>query len=640
MYPFLYGLLSYIFIFTSSADSIERHDINMTLASGATIEIPKGFRAEKMDASGDVFKIEDPEKVLKIFFVEAAGKDLSQVIDQAWQRVDPDFHDKIANKVEPPAPSGYDDYLLQTYGSDKENFIVQGKAKRKGDKVWVLLTAGPQSDILKRDAQLNSLFGSLKVPGMIEAHFPQKPLNSIANNTDALNQFITKGMKELGVPGLSIAIVEDDKIVFEKGYGVTELGEKEPVTPNTLMKIGSITKPLTTLLMAKLIEEGKFGWQTKAHDLYPNFKVGDVKLSATLDMEQLVSASSGLPREDFSISFNYHHVDPFQNLALIKPTTKIKETFQYNNQAIAVAGEIAAHVAEPDKQMNQAYIDLMTEKVFKPMGMNETTFTPKENYAFPHAISFTGDTKVLTLQEDEFTDFVKPAGGAWSSAHDLALFMITELKRGVNATGKRVFGEKNLMYRRTPQVQVTHNAYYGLGWFVIKYKGLTQISHGGATNGFVSNLRFFPEKQSGFVILTNSIMGASLNDAIGDKILELWFGSKEQSAEKLAFAVKQAKQKVEGFKGLSEPHPEQMKALLGKHENKQLGVFEIKNKDGIYILDTGAYNTKLMTSSGSKNEKPLVLMEPPFMGTLLIPLEEGSFKIVEEQHTYVFKKVE
>src|SRR3990167_7884724 len=637
MNKFLYVFLSYLFILTSPTFSMEDHHKSIvTMKSGATIEIPKGFHAEKLDQTGEVIKIADTEKTLTLFFVEAEGKDLSQDIAKVWKRVYPDFHAKIANKVESPAPSGYDDFLVKTYDSD-QGTMMQGKAERKGDKIWILLTAGPQPDVLKRDAQLNSLFGSLKVPGIVEDNLSQKTLNSITNNVDPLNKFITKGMKELGVPGLSIAIIENDKIVFEKGYGVTKLGKTEPITPETLMKIGSISKSMTTLLMAKLIEEGKFHWDTKARDLYPNFKVGDDKLSETLDMEELVSASTGLPREDSPMMFNYHRLDPFQQLAMIKPTTKNKETFQYNNQLYAVAGAISAHVAEPNKPMDQSFTNLMTEKVFKPMGMNATTFTPKENYAFPHATFITGDTQALTLRADEFTDFVKPAGGIWSNAHDMALYIITELQKGVNETGKRVFDEHNLIYRRTPHAQVIHNAYYGLGWIVLKYKGLTQIMHGGATGGFTSFLEFFPEKRCGFIILTNGISGSSLNAAIEAKILELWFGTNEKSSEKLAFAVKETKQQIEGLKGLAEPNPAWMKPFLGKHENKKLGVFEIKENKGIYTLDTGLYKTKLMEQTGSKGEKLLMFIEPPFLGKTLIPLKEGSFKVVDEQHTYVFK---
>lgn len=631
---------SIFFILMNAAFGMKNHNIkNINLKSGATIEISKEFHAEKMNESGEILKIEDPEKTLKIFFLETEGKDLSQAIDEAWKRVDPDFHYKIANKVESIAPTGFDDFLVQTYESDQENTMVQGKAERKGDKIWILLTAGPQPDMMKREAQLNSLFGSLKIPGMDEEDLSQKTLKSITQNIDKLDQFITKGMKELGVPGLSIAIVENDKIVLEKGYGVTKVGGKEPVTPHTLMKIGSITKSMTTLLMAKLIEEGKFKWGTRVRDLYPNFKVGDEKLSDTLTMEESVSASTGLPREDFSLSFNYHQLEPFQGLALIKPTTKNKETFQYNNQLFIAAGDIAAHVVAPDKPMDEAFKNLMMEKVFKPMGMTETRFTPQANYAFPHSSSLMGTPRALTLQEDEFTNFVNPAGGVWSNAHDMALYIITELKKGVNTTGERVFDEQNLMYRRNLQAQVIHNIYYGLGWFVINNKNLTQIGHGGATSGFASGLKFFPEERCGYVILTNSLTGAYLNDAIGDKILELWFGSKEKPSDKLAFAVKQLKQQAEGLKGLSELQPEQIIPLLGKHENKQLGVFEIKEKDGTYILDTGAYKTKLMTLSDSKGAKPLVLIEPPFVGKTLIPLNGDSFKVVEEQHTYVFKKV-
>src|SRR3990167_608557 len=211
------------------------------------------------------------------------------------------------------------------------------------------------------------------------------------------------------------------------------------------------------------------------------------------------------------------------------------------------------------------------------MGMHETGFKPTGKYAFPHAVAFNGDPQALTLQDDEWTDFTKPAGGIWSTAHDMALYIITELKGGINAEGKRVFDEHNLMYRRTPQVQIDHNAYYGLGWSISDYKGLTQISHAGATIAFSSWIKFIPEKKSGFVILTNRLNAIPLNKTIEHKIFELWFGTNERSSERLAFAAKQVKKEAEeGGKGLSEPNAEWMKPFLGKHENNKLGIFNIE----------------------------------------------------------------
>jgi CubicO group peptidase (beta-lactamase class C family) len=472
------------------------------------------------------------------------------------------------------------------------------------------------------------------------------------NNINELNHFIEQGMKELGVPGLSIAIIESDKIIFEKGYGVTKWGDHKPVTSHTLMKIGSITKSFTTLLMAKLIDEGKFDWNTKAHSLYPKFKVDDESLSKTLDMEQLVSANTGLPRTDFPMMFNYYQLSPFQQLALIKPTMKLKESYQYNNQLFSVAGYIAAHAAEPDKPMEQAFMDLMEKKVIEPIGMNETVFPigapgttlkPKGDYALPHSTSLDGTPYVLTLHDDQFTDFIKPDDNIWSNAHDMGLYIITELQKGINPEGKRVFGEKNLMNRRVPQIKVSYDAYYGLGWYIFKNKGLIDIEHPGQSNGFYSRLYFFPEKESGIVILTNNAnTGGQLIEAIKAKILELWFGAHEKSAEKLEFALKQEKLKIDGFKGLKELSADLMDPLLGKHKNKKLGVFEIKEDKGNYYLDVnnGIYKTQLMTLEGEKGEQSLVMVAPPFGGEMLVPSKDGSFKLIEEQNTYIFKKAE
>lgn len=613
---------------------------NITLKSGATLQVPEGCQVQWLDQDHQTIKLETPDKALDIFLLEIEGSDLKQAIEAGWKKVSPAFDKKISKIESPPAPAGYDDFVVHNYASNQGTFI-RASARRKNDMIWVFLRSGSETTVNKRSAQIFSFGGSLKAPGMILEDLSKKPRKSINENKDSFDHFITHGMGALDVPGLSIAIVEDGEIVFEKGYGVKKWGEQDKVNEHTLMKIGSISKSMTTLLMAKLVEEGKFNWHTKAQEIYPSFCVDDPILSKTLEMEQLASASTGLPRKDLPMILNYRERDVFQQLATTKPTTKVKETFQYNNQIVTAAGYIAAHAVYPKKLMDQAFEDLMFEKVFVPIGMTRTTFVPEENFAFPHSETIGGKVQLLTLEDDKSTDFAKPAGGIWSSAHDMGLYLITELKGGINATGKRIFEERNFKYRRAPQVRAGYNIDYGLGWSISKRKALTLIDHSGGTNGFGSLLGFYPEKQCGFVVLTNGVGGHSLNWAIQCKLLELWFDTNEKSSEMLDYDIQEREKNVAEFKEkLSEPPSEWIKPFLGKHRNDELGLFEIRQDQGDYILDIGICKTKLMIHEEKNGEKTLAWITPPYVGFSLVPSGGKSFKMVEDQHTYVFEKID
>lgn len=611
----------------------------ITLKSGATLQVPEGCQIQRIGNENQIIKLGTPDKAIDLFLLETEGSNLEQAIEAGWKKVSLTFDKKMSATIKPPAPPGYDDFVVQKYASDEETFI-QASARRKNDIIWVFLICGSKMIVNKRDAQIFSFIGSLKIPGMIEENLSLKPRKSIKENRDPFDHFITHGMGALNVPGLSIAIVEDGEIVFEKGYGVKKWGEQGKVDEHTLMKIASITKSMTTLLMAKLVEDGKFDWHTKAQEIYPSFRVDDAILSKTLEMEQLASASTGLPRKDLPIIFNYKGRDVFQQLATTKPTTKVKETFQYNNQMVGAAGYISAHAVYPKKSMDQAFCDVMAEKVFNPIGMTRTTFVPRENFAFPHSETLDRKIQLLTLEDDEGTDFDKPAGGIWSSAHDMGLYLITELKGGINSTGKRIFDEHNFKYRRAPQIRAGYDAEYGLGWGITKKKGLTQIGHDGGTSGFKSLLGFYPEKQCGFVILTNGFWGHFLTDVIRRKLLELWFDTDEKSSEMLKYNIQEMEKIVAEFKEkLSEPPSDLIKSFLGKHKNDELGIFEIRQDGGDYILDIGIYKTKLMIHEEKNGEKTLAWITPPYIGFSLIPSEGESFKMVEGQHTYVFKKI-
>ena len=130
--------------------------------------------------------------------------------------------------------------------------------------------------------------------------------------------------------------MQDGKVVFADGFGVRELGRGAKPDGDTLYMIASNTKALTTLMLAKLVDEGKLTWETPVTQLLPSFQLGDADTTSRVLVKHLICACTGLPRQDFEWLFQFEGVTPegaMETLATMKPTSKFGELFQYSNLA-------------------------------------------------------------------------------------------------------------------------------------------------------------------------------------------------------------------------------------------------------------------------------------------------------------------
>jgi hypothetical protein len=281
-----------------SGDAISRI---LTFKSGATVEVPFGFQAT---LNGNIVSLVEPDKQVDIFLIEHDRSELSNLIDSSWKSVVPNFDNKVDQTMSPPPPSGWDDYMVKLYIKNDNDKMAQAVAQGKDTKAWILFIRGDAGAIDKRSAQIMTFWTSLKVPGMEEVDLSKKQVRSISETKENLDAFISDAIVKTAAPGLAIAVVEGDQIVFAKGYGVKELSKNDKITPDTLMMIGSVTKSMTTLMMASLVDQKIFSWTDKVTSIYPKFRVGDDELTKKLRMEDLVCACSGLPRRDLPMIFN------------------------------------------------------------------------------------------------------------------------------------------------------------------------------------------------------------------------------------------------------------------------------------------------------------------------------------------------
>src|SRR5262249_2064413 len=236
-----------------------------------------------------------------------------------------------------------------------------------------------------------------------------------------------------------------------------ELGKPATIDGDTLFMIASNTKALTTLLLARLVDQKKLDWTTHVTEILPQFKLGDADTTRQVEVEHLICACTGMPRQDLEMIFQSAGVTPEAELKVLgtmQPTTKFGEKFQYSNLMAAAAGFAAGHVLYPSRDLGAAYDAAMQSQVFDPLGMSATTFETKRalgaNHAMPHGYDVDGKTERASMGINEGIMPVRPAGAAWSNVNDMLRYVQMELNKGVLPDGKRYISESALLARRDP----------------------------------------------------------------------------------------------------------------------------------------------------------------------------------------------
>ena len=357
--------------------------------------------------------------------------------------------------------------------------------------------------------KLFSIFLSIIAFTQTTEIFAEKAVHMLdQNKLLEIKKCVEKNQVKYNIPGVAIAIVQDGEIICSQGFGIKEVGKTAAVTPDTLFMIGSISKSLTTFMMAKCVDEGLFAWDTPVTQVMPTFTVGSKSLTSKLQMQDMVAMHSGMPREE---SGNYKKFTPetfMKAMAKVKPINKYHEIFHYSNDMVAAGGYIAGQAVYKNYSLGQAYDTAMQQYVFNEIGMPSTTLNfdkaIRGNHAKPHELHRNNKYKILSVDDERYLLSVRPAGGIWSNVNDMAQYLITELNNGVNSTGNQIISQENLLQRRHPYIKVNNDANYGLGFFVTHCNKIPTITHGGNTQGFTANMCFFPDQNIGVVILTNA----------------------------------------------------------------------------------------------------------------------------------------
>lgn len=331
----------------------------------------------------------------------------------------------------------------------------------------------------------------------------------------------------------------------------------------------------------------------------------------------------------------------------MKPTTGLGETFQYSNALVSAGGYAAAHSTQPKGPLETAYSAAMERLVFRPLGMRNTTFdfkrAAKREHVTPHGFDVALETHALPLEYERAVGSVAPAGGAWSTARDLARYVQLELAKGVGPDGKRLLSEAALLSRREPQTKVNDKASYGLALFLAKDRKLEIISHGGNTLGMTADVFFIPEANVGAVVLTNSQAANAFTGAIRNRLLELWFDARPRAADGIAFAVEQRKTALakERERLKLPPDAAWMAQFVGTWHQAALGALTIRAEGKRFVADAGEWKSAIGEYVDVDGARMLYLVDPPLIGLTFMPRDQDgqpALVLETEQQKYAFTR--
>jgi CubicO group peptidase (beta-lactamase class C family) len=622
-------------------------DREVTTSGGATFTAPGGW---SMTTSGQMIVIDAPESDSQVVIFDSDAATAEAAISAAWARYRPDERRTIRQKLSPPAREGWEEvqvYLYET--SPNERAVVQSLARRSKNTWTVVILNGKQPTFEKRGSAVSLIMGSLR-PGTYQREsFAGRKAGALnAERLAQMEEFVQMAMKKLDIPGVAVAYIDSGKVVLERGYGVKELGKPDPVTVNTLFMAASNTKGMTTLLLAKLVDEGKVKWDDPVTKAYPGFKLGDAKTTAQVRIENLICACTGLPRQDLPWLFEFRNATAAMSMELLgkmQPTSGFGEVFQYSNIMASGAGYVAGHLYNSKLELGAAYDEAMKKKVFDPLEMKSTTFdyaaAMKGNHASPHAWDVNGKQMVASMDLNYSIQPHRPAGGVWTSAHDLIRYVQLELARGKLPNGKQLVSEVNLLARRKPYVKVGPYGSYGMGLQVDTRWGIPVVSHGGSMLGFKSDIMFLPEHGVGAVILTNADTGGLMLGSFKRRLLEVLFDGKPEAAEDLSKAAENYRAVQAKFRErlVVPAESETAGRLASRYTSPELGELIIRRQGSSTIFDLGEWRSSVATRKNDDGTTSFMTIDPGGAGFEFVESNRGDKRALivrEGQHEYVF----
>lgn len=310
--------------------------------------------------------------------------------------------------------------------------------------------------------------------------------------TDSTDLIVQKIMKEQKIVGLSLAVIKDGKPVVNKGYGLANAEHNIPVTAETVIRLGSVSKQFFTTAILKLQEEGKLSIEDPVHNFFPDAP----ETWRPILIKHLMSHTSGLKRE--SPAYDNHKM--ISDLEIIKAAYplpldfKTGEKYQYCNLGYYMLAQIITQIS------GMPWQNYIKEKIFIPAGMNNSGMTDFYLIIPNRASGYMHKNEVLVNADAMYA--VRPSGGFLSTSTDMILWdkVLREKNSILKKENWELLWQPFIKTSDKPESQ----AHYGFGWFIDERNGHKVIEHGGANLGFRSYYARFVNDDLSIIIMANT----------------------------------------------------------------------------------------------------------------------------------------
>ena len=441
------------------------------------------------------------------------------------------------------------------------------------------------------------------------------PKPEYAQAAEALEKLIQHEMKSKDLPALSISLVDDQEIVWAKGFGWTDPEEKIPATAETIYRIGSVSKMFTDIAIMQLVEKGQLDLDTDITEYLPDFRPQN-PYGKPITLRQLMSHHSGLLREP--PAGNYFD-DTESSLALTiaslnetelvyEPGTRLK----YSNAGVSVVGYLLEYT------QGKPFPEYLKQHVLEPMGLERSAFGPEQHLMKDLATAYMWTLDGRVFKAPTFELGMAPAGCMYSSVTDLAKFISVLFNGGKGKKG-RVLKPESLEEMWTPQFAFPgERLRFGFGFIISELEGYRQVHHDGIIYGFATQLSALPEAKLGVVVVTTKDAAYSVVTRIANR------------AHQLMLSV-QKKEPLPESKLTDSVDPVLARRLEGRYMSGERKIDLIKKDGRLFLMGTN--NLRELRSFGDK----LIVDDPLDYGTEIevegqnLKLGDLTFQRIEAQ---------
>ena len=423
---------------------------------------------------------------------------------------------------------------------------------------------------------------------------PERVKKAIAE----LEKLTNQTLKSTGVPGIAVAVVHRDQVVFKQGFGVREAGKADRIDADTVFQVASMSKPIASTVLAALVGEGRIDWDDRVIDHDPGFRMYDPFVTRELRLRDLLCHRSGLPDHcgDLLEDVGYDRSEVLRRLRFQPPASSFRSQYAYTNFGYSEAGYAAA------KASGETWEDLAAKKLFAPLGMTSSSYrfadyAKAKNRALLH-VRVDGKWIAKNVRQP---DAQAPAGGASTTLNDLVRWMRLQLNEG-KLDGRQLIAASALAETHTPQIVTGFTpdqgrlSSYGLGWIVsVERGGKVFWKHSGAFSlGMRTTVAMLPAEKLAITVLSNAAP-TGVPEGLIESFYDLVLDGKLQR-DWVEFANRMFDEEIKKELGQERDysHPPakpssalKLAAYTGNYANDFFGKIEIVEKQGVFTLHLG-----------------------------------------------------